>query len=194
MADALGIVPKRIPLSAQASNFLSGALDKLAALRPGAGLGSTAIHRGNLNMQGDHPIAHGAGGPEPMDTSPTAAPIQPYSPPARRHTAGVPPGGRASPPSNRRTTYADGPVRRSPGGRATAHTPPSPARPLAQRPKTTMSYAQAVSPRRGRGCGCASLHPLFQKQSLQPSSGQITRPGGRGDPHLLMCILRIGPR
>ena len=171
VADALGIVPKRVPLSAQASNFLSGALDKLAALRPGAGLGSTAIHRGNLNMQGDHPIAHGAGEPEPMDTSPTAAPIQPYSPPARRHTACAPPGGRASPPSNRRTTYADGPVRRAPGGRATARTPPSPARPLAQRPKTTMSYAQAVSP---------TAMPLPAGPSGRDHATSTTQAHGRG--------------
>ena len=146
VAGALGIVPKRVPLSEQASSFLSLALDKLSALRPGAGLGSTAIHRGNLNMQGDHPIAHGAGGPEPMDESPTRAPLQSFWPRAGGSAPASPDARRRTPPSNRRTAYADGPARKAPGSLAAARTPPSPARPMPQRPRTGKSYAQAVSP------------------------------------------------
>ena len=161
VASALGVATKRIPISDEAQRFLRVALDKLAALRPGAGMGSTALGRSNLNLIGDMPVAHGGAGASPGG-SPPASPLQHYAPSPPRHArppqprhsggsgAGTPPWehtttaeeaqeGPPAPRRHRRTQYADGPHRR------TVRTPPS-KEPAAQRCRTTQSYAQAVSP------------------------------------------------
>ena len=140
VADALGITPKRIDLSTEAQRFLQEALDKITALRPGAGKGSTAIHRGNPNLRGDHPIAHGAAGTSPP-RSPTAAPLQAF------HSTRPPHG--AAPQRRQRTAYADGPSpprHRQLGARHAPRTPPALPQPPAQRGRHHQSYAQAVSP------------------------------------------------
>ena len=140
VADALGITPKRIDLSTEAQRFLQEALDKITGLRPGAGKGSTAIHSGNPNLRGDHPIAHGGAGTSPP-RSPTAAPLQPFH--------GARPPHCAEPPRRQRTPYADGPAPARPhqhNARRATRTPPALPQPPAQRGRHIQSYAQAVSP------------------------------------------------
>ena len=150
VADALGITPKRIALSENALCFLQIALDNIAGLRPGAGKGSTAIHRGNPNLRGDHPIAHGAAG-DSKPRSPTAAPLQDFV--------------AVQPHRRRRTPYADGPEpsNRPPPAHRSARTPPPLPMPPARRGRHHLSYAQAVSPTAaplGRGPGASPAHTL----------------------------------
>jgi len=95
ITNALGIDARKVELPAEARQFLTDVLDKLAALRPGGGLGSTALSSGNLNLKGDEPIAHGE------DKTPPASPPLPATPDGPQgYTGSVPalPLPPASPP------------------------------------------------------------------------------------------------
>jgi len=150
ISGALGFVPRKVELPAEAQQFLSDALDKLAALRPGGGLGSTALSSGNLNLKGDEPIAHGG------DSEPAAPPPPPPSPPLPRA-----PSARASPmalappspglpaaaaPSRRPTPAPASPSQRVAAPTAqTAPAAPAPSPPLPHHPGTAGS-PMAMSP------------------------------------------------
>ena len=193
VAKALGVTAKRIELSEAARTFLSDALDRLAKTRSGAGKGSTARGRQNLNLDGNMPVAHGGAGalPAPLPRSraprPDGAPGRPArhgpaSPSAaplplhRSDEAGI---RRAShtwftaAPSTRTAPMPppSSPPRPARGAKAT-RTPPSRSGLEVHPEKHHRTYAQAASPR-------AAPLPSRRGERQDAAAAEATRPDER---------------
>jgi len=142
ITGALGIEARKVELPTEARQFLTDVLDKLAALRPGGGLGSTALSSGNLNLKGDEPIAHGG------DPPPPSSPPMPRTPEqATARTGGGPPPSsppRPSTPGKPGINAAARPPSSPTLPSAPSTTPPQPASPMAISPDK--AKVEATSP------------------------------------------------
>jgi len=100
LSAALGVESRQVELPPAALEFLTQVLADLSALRPGGGLGATALSTENLNLIGDMPVAHGDGrGGTAVPTPPSPpSPPPPPPPPSPPPSPPAPPGTPPTPP------------------------------------------------------------------------------------------------